>query len=467
MRSYIRLEKGKEKEQNHITMTEISYEDERYSILFLSNEGVIDNMLNNIAGSLEKQENRIGESYIFDTIIHEYESSSLRDFSTEFTKSLTQFGSALRWGLFIVDELLDTVTVVLDELGTIPVYYRLSAEKIELTTRLFFQKGVEWSHDGVTQIIGNNMSSDYSLLSDWYPLKANSCYKFTLGNDSIESVQNLNISKLGIPVLPHIAEEFNFKTSYDSYDNVIQTFKYIFSKTVESLPNNCAYLAQGSPLDALIIEEMFSRGIKFKVFYINGLSDTYVEYFKSFHGLKTCDATELKVDIEDTKFNEILCSFDYSDYFVTNAISQIKKDGFDEVFGCFAASYFLHDWKGGESDIATHALEEFITMKQDYRSRIGKLIADISFVAKIEVNDLLTSDLVTSVMHGFSIASMIAELSNSNIDDFAKFLRNLYFSYGIKKEIINETPTFLFTPLGGSSIEQKEALAEKIISSLL
>ena len=71
------------------------------------------------------------------------------------------------------------------------------------------------------------------------------------------------------------------------------------------------------------------------------------------------------------------------------------------------------------------------------------------------------------MMHGFSIASMITELLNSNIDDFAKFMRNLYFSYGISKEIINETPTFLFTPLGGSSVEQKESLAEKIISSLM
>lgn len=462
MRSYIRLETQKEGE-NQISMTDVSYQNDRYSILFISNDGVIDNMLTNISGSFPDSDIKdLGEQSIFENIIDQYESLPLRQFSTEVTKSLTQFGSALKWGIFIIDELLDTVAVVMDELGTIPVYYRLSEDVIELTTRLFFNSNVEWSHEGVTEIINNNMSRDYSLLSDWYPLQANSCYKFTLTKDSYEVVNNLNISKLGIPVLPHLANEFDFKSSYNSYDNVIKTFEYVFSKTVDSLPDNCAYIAQGSPLDVLIIEEMLYQNIDFRLFYINGLSDTYAQYYSENYG-----ATEIKVDIEDTRFNGVLSSFDYSDYFMANAITQIKKEGFEEVFGCFAASYFLHDWKGGESDIATHALEEFITMKSDYRHRIGKLIADISFVADIEVNDLLTSDLVTSLMHGFSIASMVPELLDSNIDDFAKFMRNLYFSYGIEKQIINEMPTFLFTPLGGSSIEQKEALAEKIISSYI
>jgi len=462
MRSYIRLEIQKEGE-NEISMSDVSYQNERYSILFLSNQGVIDNMLTNIEGSFPDSDiKRIGEQAIFENIIDQYENLPLREFSTEVTKSLTQFGAALKWGIFIIDEWLDTVTVVLDELGTIPVYYRLSEDVVELTTRLFFHNNVEWSHEGVTEIINNNMSRDHSLLSNWYPLQANSCYKFTLTKDSYEVVNNLNISKLGIPVLPNLANEFDFKSSYDSYDNVIKTFEYVFSKTVEYLPDNCAYIAQGSPLDVLIIEEMLDQNINFRLFYINGLSNKYADYYS-----KKYKATELKVDIEDSRFNGVLSSFDYSDYFMANAISQIKKEGFEEVFGCFAASYFLHDWKGGESDIATHALEEFITMKQDYRHRIGKVISDISFVADIEVNDLLSSDLITSMMHGFSIASMIPELLNSNIDDFAKFLRNLYFNYGVSKEIINEIPTFLFTPLGGSSIEQKEALAEKIISSFI
>lgn len=264
MRSYIRLETQKEGE-NEISMSDVSYQNDRYSILFISNQGVIDNMLTNIEGSFPDSDIKsIGEQAIFENIIDQYENLPLREFSTEVTKSLTQFGAALRWGIFIIDELLDTVTVVLDELGTMPVYYRLSEDVIELTTRLFFHNNVEWSHEGVTEIIHNNMSRDYSLLSNWYPLQANSCYKFTLTKDSYEVVNNLNISKLGIPVLPHIAEEFNFKTSYDSYDNVIHTFEYVFSKIVESLPNNCAYLAQGSPLDVLIIEEMFSRNIKLK-----------------------------------------------------------------------------------------------------------------------------------------------------------------------------------------------------------